>query len=67
MEERELREGTDREILLDRPRRHPRGAPHEAGRYMSLELQDVWAGGVTLGQQRIKAMNVHEIIVDSSA
>lgn len=67
MEERELREGTDSEFLLDRPQRHPRGTIYQAGRYMSLELRDVWAGGITLGQQRTEAMNVHEIIVDRSA
>lgn len=29
---------------------------------MSLELRNVWAGGMTLGQQRAEAMTVHEII-----
>ena len=32
---------------------------------MSLELRDVWAGGVTSGQQRTEAMSVREITGDS--
>ena len=62
MEERE-----DSEFLLDRAYRHPSGNIHQAGRYMSLELRDVWAGGVTSGQQRTEAMSVHEITGDSGA
>lgn len=60
MEERE-----DSEFLLDGAYRHPSGNIHQAGRYMSLELRDVWAGGVTSGQQRTEAMSVHEITGDS--
>ena len=61
-----LEEREDCQLPLDRPQRHARGANHQAARYMSLELRDIWAGDITLGQQRTEAVTVHEIIRDSS-